>query len=450
MGPCPVTTPRDHAPAEPPTRRRSRSASTTKHGTSPLRFRSPIDRTDRLEPVKLDTTVERNGGAVRTIAIIGPIRAARISPPTRHTLLRGLLAFRWLTGSWMISVFCWEVWDRRGARRPGVDHPLIGLALLGLAFGLMLWLTILYRARPDALTTPAPILLEIGIASTLSAADMWVYGATHSQALPTIWPLGVIFTVAIAAGTRPAVITGIGLGLSRYLGWLLFVPPGDSPWSLSRVASTVLFALGGFVAGYLIEQQEDADRSISAFRAREEVARTLHDGVLQTLAVIQRRSNDAELVELARSQELELRQFLFDGRSMLDPSIGDDHDLGNALRVVARRIEQREGLRVDVICAPDLPSGQDRRNHAVAGAVAEALTNASKHGLAGRATVYAEPDDDSTIFVSVKDDGRGFDPRTVARGQGLDGSITGRIVEAGGRVEIDGRPGQGTEVRIWI
>ncbi|MEZ5229648.1 MAG: hypothetical protein R2710_24190 [Acidimicrobiales bacterium] len=140
-----------------------------------------------------------------------------------------------------------------------------------------------------------------------------MYGATHSQALPTIWPLGVIFTVAIAAGTRPAVITGIGLGLSRYAGWLLSIPDDESAWSMTRIASTVLFAVGGWVAGYLINQQAEADRSISAFRAREEVARTLHDGVLQTLAVIQRRSDDSELVELARSQELELRQYLFDG-----------------------------------------------------------------------------------------------------------------------------------------
>ena len=85
-----------------------------------------------------------------------------------------------------------------------------------------------------------------------------------------------------------------------------------------------------------------------------------------------------------------------------------------------------------------------------AGAVAEALTNASKHGRAGRATVYAEPGDDDAAFVSVKDDGSGFDPATIARGQGLHGSITGRITDAGGRVEIDGRPGRGTEVRIWL
>ncbi len=349
----------------------------------------------------------------------------------------------------MLAVFVWEIWERRGDMKPGVDHPLVGLALLAATGGFMAWLTLLYRRDPDRLTRPAPIVTEIAVASGLLFADMWVYGATHSQALPTIWPLGVIFTVAIAAGTRPAVITGIGLGLARYLGWLLSIPDGESAWSMTRVASTVLFAVGGWVAGYLIGQQADADRSISAFRAREEVARTLHDGVLQTLAVIQRRSDDADLVDLARSQELELRQYLFDGTGSFHGADVDD-DLAATLRAVAHRIERREGLHVDVICAPDLPSGDRRAVHAIGGAVAEALTNAAKHGRADKVIIYAEPGDDDELFVSVKDNGVGFDAATVARGQGLDGSITGRISDAGGRVEIDGRPGRGTEIRMWL
>lgn len=390
----------------------------------------------------------RSGSVVR-VPVIGALQAPRISPPTRTTLLRGILAFRWLTGAWMTAVFIWEVWERRGPENPGVDHPVIGAFLLLVAAGFMAGLTLIYHEDPDQLTNPGPILLEIGLASTLLFADMWIYGAPHSQALPTIWPLGVIFTVAIAAGTRAAVITGIGLGLARYLGWFLVIPEGESPWSMTRIASTVLFAVGGWVAGYLINQQAVADRSISAFRAREEVARTLHDGVLQTLAVIQRRSDDAELVELARSQELELRQYLFDGTASFHGAATDD-DLAATLRAVAVRIEQRDGVRIDVICAPDLPAGDRHAVHAIGGAVAEALTNAAKHGQAGKVTVYAEPGDDDGVFVSVKDDGVGFDIDSSPRGQGLNGSITGRINEAGGRVEIDGRPGRGTEIRMWL
>jgi signal transduction histidine kinase len=50
----------------------------------------------------------------------------------------------------------------------------------------------------------------------------------------------------------------------------------------------------------------------------------------------------------------------------------------------------------------------------------------------------------------VKDNGSGFDETTVAEGQGMSGSIRGRIIEAGGTVEIDGRPGRGAEIRLWL
>jgi signal transduction histidine kinase len=49
----------------------------------------------------------------------------------------------------------------------------------------------------------------------------------------------------------------------------------------------------------------------------------------------------------------------------------------------------------------------------------------------------------------VKDDGTGFD-EGVAEGVGLTRSIRGRVVEVGGRVEVDGNPGRGAEVRLWV
>ena len=54
------------------------------------------------------------------------------------------------------------------------------------------------------------------------------------------------------------------------------------------------------------------------------------------------------------------------------------------------------------------------------------------------------------VFCSVKDDGNGFDPDVVDHGVGLDRSITDRIAEAGGQVEIAGNPGRGAELRFHI
>lgn len=383
------------------------------------------------------------------IPILGPLRSARVSPPTRQSLLRGVLFYRWATWVWVALVYVLEVVQRNvlDTKDDLVAQPLAGFVLVFAIAGFNLYLTGLYRQNPDRLLRPGPVLAEIALATVTLLADVWVYGfPDHAQSIPSVWVVAVVFAVGIAAGQRSALATGFGLGLARYVGWLPFAPDGQGYFSLQRLASWVLLIVAGWSAGYLLQRLGAADRSISAYRAREEVARTLHDGVLQTLAVIQRRSDDEELVDLARVQELELRDYLFGGNEF-------EAELAAELRSVARAAEQRHGIRVDVITAPDLPGGDELAIRALSGAVGEALTNASKHGRAERATVYAEPSDDGNqqqIFVSVKDNGSGFDEAAVAEGQGVSGSIRGRIIEAGGKVEIDGRPGRGAEIRLWV
>ena len=352
--------------------------------------------------------------------------------------------FRWLTAFWAAGIFFYEIYDRQQLTplKPDVANPLAGTVMMMVLLVFMLALTWLYNREAELTLNPFVIFAEIGLATLMFLLDVWVYGnPDHSQALPTVWPIGIIATVAIAAGQRPAVLTGLGFGVARYVGW---VPYNETAWSLTRTSSLVLMMIAGWVAGYFLHRLEEADREISGFRAREEVGRTLHDGVLQTLAVIQRRSEDTELVTLARTQELELREYLFGGSAV-------EADIGSGLRAAGRRAEQRYGIKVQVVCAPDLAHGEAPKIHALSAAVGEALTNAVKHGGATEATVYAEPDmdDESQTFVSVKDNGSGFDTNKVKQGQGLTRSIKGRILEVGGRVEVSGRPGRGAEIRMW-
>lgn len=121
------------------------------------------------------------------------------------------------------------------------------------------------------------------------------------------------------------------------------------------------------------------------------------------------------------------------------------------LRAAAARYEDRFGGRARVVVAPDLPALQPAVVDAVAGAVTEALTNAGKHGAADRVTVYVGPDEVAGgVLCSVKDDGSGFDVGAVTEGIGLQRSLRARVAEVGGRTEIDGNPGHGTEVRLWV
>ena len=184
-----------------------------------------------------------------------------------------------------------------------------------------------------------------------------------------------------------------------------------------------------------------AEREISAVQAREEIARTLHDGVLQTLAVVQRRSADPDLARLARDQELDLRTFLFGTTRPPD-------DLVTALRQSLAQHERRFGGSTELVVV-EAPTNLGRRaSEALIGAVGEALTNAAKHGSANRITVFLDYDDG--VFCSVHDDGCGFDAADAREGVGISRSIRGRVTDVGGRVEIDSRPGRGTEVRLWV
>src|SRR5580698_3797734 len=73
---------------------------------------------------------------------------------------------------------------------------------------------------------------------------------------------------------------------------------------------------------------------------RADMASRVHDSVLQTLALIQRRANDPQqVIQLARAQERELRSWLFEGRAPGDTT--DDATLAAALRRVQQDVEDR-------------------------------------------------------------------------------------------------------------
>ena len=73
--------------------------------------------------------------------------------------------------------------------------------------------------------------------------------------------------------------------------------------------------------------------------------------------------------------------------------------------------------------------------------VQEALNNAAKHGDARRAQVEVE-EDDSTVRVTVRDDGHGFDPVAHTDGFGLVG-MQERAELLQGTLEVTSSPGAG-------
>jgi two-component system, NarL family, sensor histidine kinase DevS len=71
-----------------------------------------------------------------------------------------------------------------------------------------------------------------------------------------------------------------------------------------------------------------------------------------------------------------------------------------------------------------------------------------KHAEASSAVVSVS-EAAETVELAIRDDGRGFDPATQSRGFGLLG-MRERIALAGGTLEVQARPGEGTEIRVRL
>jgi signal transduction histidine kinase len=177
---------------------------------------------------------------------------------------------------------------------------------------------------------------------------------------------------------------------------------------------------------------------------RADVAAHLHDSVLQTLALMQKRANDPRAVStLARRQERELRAWLNGARA---PGAGDT--LVAALERAAAEVEDAHGVAVEVVTVGDRPL--DEGAQAVAAAAREALVNAAKFAPDAPIRLFAESDGEK-LSVFVRDRGPGFDMAAVPPDRrGVRESILGRMERHGGRAIVTSEPGEGTEVELTI
>jgi phage shock protein PspC (stress-responsive transcriptional regulator) len=230
---------------------------------------------------------------------------------------------------------------------------------------------------------------------------------------------------------------------------ILFLQANDALGRFRDVALAVvviLIGLGLILAPWWLRlwralSTERAERIRSQERA--EVAAHLHDSVLQTLTLIQRRSGDPQTVAgLARSQERELRAWL-QGKSRTDGELS----LAGALEAAAAEVEDAHGVTVEVVVVGDCPL--DERTEAVVGAAREALVNAAKFAGSTPISLYAEVSGDR-VQAFVRDRGPGFDPQVVpADRHGLRESIVGRMKRSGGCAAVHANGG-GTEIELTL
>ena len=242
-----------------------------------------------------------------------------------------------------------------------------------------------------------------------------------------------------------------GFGIALVLGAALLVLSANDALGAARDATytvvVTVLALGLILLPFIWRLGRNlADERAARIRSQEraEVAAHLHDSVLQTLALVQRRADDPrEVVSLARRQERDLRAWL----------AGEDEraagrSFAAALRAAAEEVEDSRRVRIDVVAVGDcdLEPGTE----AMVAAAREAMTNAAKFAADGPISLYAEVTP-ARAEVFIRDRGPGFDPDAIpADRRGVRESIIGRMHRHGGDATIAGVAGSGTEIALTL
>ena len=252
----------------------------------------------------------------------------------------------------------------------------------------------------------------------------------------------------IGSGGRRAALIRLAIGIALASGGVVVLATQGlglaGLWSVGIAAVAVLAGAALIAAPWGVRlwgelRAEQAQRIRETERA--DIAAHLHDSVLQTLALIQRKSGDpAEVVRLARSQERELRGWLYAG------PVGSQATLASAVTEVVHEVEDLHGVPIELVVTGDRPL--DASGSVLVRALREALLNAVRHG-APPVSVYVEMGSE-LVEAFVRDHGPGFDLADVPQDRlGVRESILGRMSRHGGSARVR-RLEQGTEVTISL
>jgi signal transduction histidine kinase len=245
--------------------------------------------------------------------------------------------------------------------------------------------------------------------------------------------------------------------MRTYLG--LMLAAAGAAWVLGQtglfhqagrtvLGTSVVLAVLALVAGpwWLRSRRLLAAERLARVRAQEraEMADHLHDSVLQTLALIQRRSDDpAEVTGLARRQERDLREWLLER-----PAERPERSLAAGLRGIAAAVEDAYGVAIEIVTVGDMPV--DEAIEAMIAAANEALVNAARHAQGAAISLFARVED-HRVSVYVHDRGPGFSLADVPpERRGVRESIIGRMLRHGGHAEVRSAPGEGCEVLLFL
>ncbi len=202
-------------------------------------------------------------------------------------------------------------------------------------------------------------------------------------------------------------------------------------------------------------------QTLAALQERQRLARNLHDAVNQSLfsagliaEVLPRlwernpdegRQSLEDLRRLTRGAQADMRLLLAE----LRPSTLTDAELGDLLRLLGNALEGRTNIPINVTAVGDgnLPADVKVALYRLC---QEGLNNIAKHAGASRVDILLQYETRG-VELSIRDDGRGFDPEQTPPGHYGLSMMHERATAVGATLSITSQPGQGTDIVIrWV
>ena len=397
-------------------------------------------------PLRRERTGRLAGGVVAGIATKTgvDVTALRAGLVVVTLLTSGVAAAAYVL-AWLLLPIVGETTNI--ASRALSDKRGIGMAaLIASVLGVLLIATSALGAGwVNAVAWPA-IIVVCGMVLIWRNADPDEQALLHRLAEPVMgpqagqvskrrWPRVLLTAVLLAAG--------LSILLNGHHHYNLLAPFGG----ILLVLAGAAVALGPWwlrIARDLVAERQARIRA----EERAEMATRVHDSVLQTLALIQRRASEPqEIIRLARRQERELRTWLFDDQAP-GTIAGDGITLAGGIRQIQQDVEAQHRIAVDAVTVGDCELNEDLE--AMLAAAREATVNAAKWAGTDTVSLFAEVEADS-VSLFVRDRGRGFDPDAVPGDRkGLAESVRARMARRGGSAVVRSSPGSGTEVTLTM
>lgn len=334
------------------------------------------------------------------------------------------------------------VWRWDNFNRPGSTVVVV--------MAILLWtvaVQVLYSV-PSRRTTWLYVA-DLAVTMAALATTPWLKTENFRASTPGFWVMCVVLAWAIHWNWRGGVVAAAAVSLTD-------VVMRSSGITQTNYSNIFLLLLGGAVVGYMCQtlQQMSAERAVAERREaiaheRARLARAVHDGVLQVLALVQRRGSEssghwAELGKLAGEQESALRALIHAQDTWVTSttvSAGDEDQPSPLVRDLAGALEGAAGARVTVATPGRAVELAAEIVDTLVAAVGACLDNVRLHvGLDAPAWVLVEDHGDQVV-VSVRDEGPGIPAGRLeeARSQGhlgVSSSICGRLEEVGGTATV--------------